>query len=167
MGLGKNEAEIRTKLEYCRSLNFDALCLTELWNHQTAEADFVVSTKNRKDRAGGVGILLGPKLLPYVVKTGSEGSRIVWVRIRGPTCNLVIVGVYLAHSKRKSSPHAEHTLRKLQTFLNSLGRHECVSILGDLNAQLPRNVDGLTGKWTLSKKGDKGNAEGVEEGGKN
>ena len=158
LGLGKYDVEKRTKLDYCRLLGFDALCLTELWNHQAAESDFVVSARDKKDRAAGVGILLSDRLRRHVKETGSEGARIVWVRVRGPTCNLLIVGVYLAHSKRLATPQAGDTLEILQRFLNAQGRHECVIILGDLNAQLPRNVTGLTGRWTLSKQGDKGNA---------
>ena len=57
----------------------------------------------------------------------------------------------------------EHVLEKLNTFISGLGRHECVIVLGDLNAQLPRSVSGLTGKWTWSIDGDKANAPKVLE----
>ena len=58
-------------------------------------------------------------------------------------------------------PHAHNVLKELEQFLTKLGRHECVMVLGDLNAQFPRGVSNLTGKWTMSKKGDKGNAPQV------
>ena len=62
MGLGKTSAEKLTKLDYCRGLGHDVLCLTELWNHQRAADDFVVSDLDKNDRAAGVGILLSDRL---------------------------------------------------------------------------------------------------------
>ena len=43
----------------------------------------------------------------------------------------------------------------------SFGSHEYVIILGDLNAQFPRNKTELTGRWTTSAQGDSGNAPEV------
>ena len=161
LSLGKTEAEREGKLAFCRELGYDVLCLTELWNQQSDREDFVVSDINRTDRAAGVGLLFSKRILPFVKRTGSCGARIVWARINGPTCNLVLVGVYLPHAGKKSQPHAEHVLLKLCEFLEGLGRHECVVILGDLNAQLPRNVEGITGRWTWSIDGDNRNAPKV------
>ena len=161
LGLGKSDEERDAKIDYCRSLGYDILCLTELWNHQRTKSDFLVSAVDKKDRPAGVGLLFSERLRPYVTSTGACGSRIVWARIKGPTCNLVVVGVYLPHSKRKSAPHAHEVLKQLSALMGSFGSHECVIILGDLNAQLPRNKTGLTGRWTLSKKGDSGNAPEV------
>ena len=159
LGLGKTQADRETKLDYCRGIGSDVLCLNELWNHHEEAEDFVVSDKDAKDRAAGVGLLLSARILPHVMDAGSEGARIAWVRIRGPTCNLFIVGVYLPHSRRKAKPHARDVLERLEKFLRGrLGRHDCLIILGDFNAQLPRGFPGLTGKWTLSIQGDKGNA---------
>ena len=150
LALGKTVAERDVKLDLCRSFGYDILCLTELWNQQAEKFDFCVSSIDPSDRAAGVGFLFSERIRPHVFKTGSCGSRIVWARIRGPVCNLVVVGVYLPHAGKKSLPHAEHVLEELGKFLDGLGPHECVIILGDLNAQLPRSVDGLTGKWTWS-----------------
>ena len=154
LALGKTEAEKDVKLDFCRLLGYDVLCLTELWNQQVEKFDFCVSSINLSDRAAGVGLLFSEQIRPHVIRTGSCGSRIVWARIRGPVCNLVVVGLYLPHAGKKKKPHAHHVLEELHNLLDGLGRHECVLILGDLNAQLPRSVDGLTGKWTHSIKGD-------------
>ena len=51
--------------------------------------------------------------------------------------------------------------RQLSELMVSFGSHECVIIMVDLNAQFPRSTTGLTGRWTLSKKGDSGNAPEV------
>ena len=162
LGLGKSPAEKATKLDYCRSIGSDVLCINELWNQQIEAEDFAVSEINKKDRPAGVGLLFSARILPFVRRTGSVGARIVWARIRGPTCNIVVVGIYLPHSKRKAKPHAQDVLDKLEDFIkHQVGSHECLIILGDLNAQLPRLVPGLTGRWTLSIQGDKGNAPKV------
>ena len=81
--------------------------------------------------------------------------------MEGPTCDLVLVGVYLPHSGKKALPHAFHVLGELRKFLAGLGPHDCVLILGDLNAQLGRCIEGITGKWTWSIEGDKRNAPQV------
>ena len=53
LALGETEADREWKLDFCRSIGYDVLCLTELWNQQLASDDFVVSDIDRNDRQGG------------------------------------------------------------------------------------------------------------------
>ena len=60
-----------------------------------------------------------------------------WSKIRGPTCNIVIVIVYLSHESRGGGePYAQDVIDELDEFIRTrIDRHECVIILGDLNAK--------------------------------
>ena len=75
LGLGKTEADRLTKLDYCRSLGSDVLCLTELWNQHSPAEDFVVSEVNPDDRAAGVGLLLSDRIRPHVVLWQNHTDR--------------------------------------------------------------------------------------------
>lgn len=77
------------------------------------------------------------------------GSRIVWVRL-GSTSGVPIflVGVYILHHAQ-AHPSAEDTLEELQQLLATLPSRAVVLVLGDFNAQLGRNLLGLTSRWSV------------------
>lgn len=81
------------RFEYCKSLGYDILALTELWRKQDKFLDstnqFIVGqAKIQKkgkdkgkprfpdDRAAGVGILLSARMQAKVMSSGSEGERV-------------------------------------------------------------------------------------------
>lgn len=60
-----------------------------------------------KDKAAGVGILLSKRAHKKIHSFGSEGERVCWVRLKGPTCDLFIVAVYMPH--RGGHSHVKKT----------------------------------------------------------
>ena len=150
------------RMEYCKSLNYDVLALTELWRtqdiFQTATKHFTVSEPKMikisntdkyqmrfpSDKAVGVGILLSDAAVQKVESFGSEGERVCWVRLRGPACHLFIIAVYMPHRGRVS-PAQGDTLQDLHKVLKTVPQGDCIYILGDLNEQLDVNVQGTTG----------------------
>lgn len=76
---------------------------------------------------------------------GKLGHRGCWVRIRGPVCNLLIIGLYLPPQYSRQS-HVV-TLRKLKELLRECGVHDCVIILGDFNVRLPRCYRDIIGRY--------------------
>ena len=89
------------RYNYCKSLGYDVLSLTELWDKkgkfQDAVKEFIVSeaiqhkkgpnkgkTRFPQDKAAGVGILLSIRMQNKVMTFGSAGARVCWVRLRGP-----------------------------------------------------------------------------------
>jgi len=162
------------RFNFCNSLNYDILAITELWRHQeryeTRSKKFIASKpkiikqgerqgeiRYPEDRAAGVGILLSDRLVKKVTAFGSNGERVCWVRIRGPVCHLFVVSVYLPHRGR-TAPAQGDTLADLQEVLSDVNPHDCVCVLGDLNEQVEASIKGLTGKWTggqASKNADK------------
>ena len=81
----------------------------------------------------------------------SEGDRVCWVRLKGPTCNIFIVAVYMPHRGR-TQPNQDDTIKDLQTVLAKIPHGDCICILGDLNEQLEGNVPNRTGAWTAAPK---------------
>ena len=61
LGLGRTNDERDAKIEYCHTLGYDILCLTELWNCQRTLRDFVVSAVDKKDRPTDVGLVFDEK----------------------------------------------------------------------------------------------------------
>ena len=105
------------RFQYCMSLNYDVLAITELWRNQskfqnkstrfTASSPILISKGARKgqmrypkDRAAGVGIILSKRMQKKMMAFGSQGERVCWVRLAGPVCNLFIIAVYMPHRGR-------------------------------------------------------------------
>ena len=92
---------------YCKSLNHDAFCATETWNsHRHFESwDCVASAENLSgvDKAAGVCIILSRRFASLQMNRGKLGKRGCWVRIRGPVCNLLIIGIYIPSEWTRAS----------------------------------------------------------------
>ena len=144
------------RLNYCNQFNFDVLGLSELHNVQNKsqwQGKYWITSKDAKideqwkstDSVSGVVILLSKRFESRFMAQGSVGSRIVWVRIEGPVCPLFIVCVYVSHKYRKTKPFAEDVIIQLHQLLSNckkLKPMDCVIVLGDLNCELQRNVQG-------------------------
>ena len=151
------------RIQYCKSLNYDILAITELWRNQSkyqrkdnsfiaAEPKLIKKGPKKgqrrfpEDRAAGVGILLSPATQTKVESFGSEGERVCWVRLAGPMCPLFVIAVYLPHRGRVS-PSQDDTLHDLEAVLRTVPQGDCICILGDFNEQLRGNVADRTGKF--------------------
>lgn len=93
------------------------------------------------------------------VHTSSEDSvdtRIVWVRFQGPVCPIFFVVVYIPHKYRTSSSMTTDTLQQLiiDPLKNVAKNDRIIVITGDFNCQLRRNVEGCTGRWSMSKRNE-------------
>ena len=163
------------RLNYCKALEFDILGLTELHNvqnkstwcgkHWITSADAELDEDGvSQDPASGVAILLGPVFANRVLAKGFVGSRIVCVRLDGPVCPLFVVCVYIPHKYKHTSPTAEDVITQLNDLLancKQLKPSDCVIIMGDLNCELQRNVQGCTGRWLMNKRPDNGHGPKV------
>ena len=103
------------------------------------------------DPDAGVAIMLSKRMRKLIDKAGHVGTRIAWVRIRGPMCPLFFIAVYIPH-KYRNSPTATHTLVQLDALIKTVPKNDCLIICGDFNCQLKRNVSGLTGRWSMTSK---------------
>ena len=78
-----------------------------------------------KDPAAGVTILLSRRVLGR----GHVVTRIVWVRLTGPICNLFIVSTYIPHKGRTKDPTTQDTMQQLKTLLSTVSKSDCVIML--------------------------------------
>ena len=90
------------RYHYCKELNYDILGLTELHNTQ-ANAQFkskrwihsapakVNEQGKCSDPAAGVAIMLSQRMAAKILDSGHIGARIVWVRLKGPVCNIFFI----------------------------------------------------------------------------
>ena len=63
--------------------------------------------------ATGVAILISPRMTEKVIGEGYMGTRIVWVRIAGPVCNIFYVVVYIPHKGRRQKAMTKDTIMHL------------------------------------------------------
>ena len=157
--------------EFCKSLDSDILGLTELHNVQTKpqfqSKRWICSQGAEEidgrstDPAAGVAILLSARMTRCVLSKGHVGTRIAWVRLEGPICNLFVIVVYIPHKGRSVAPTAKDTIEQIDNLLRTVPKQDCVILGGDLNCQLQRNVQGCTGKWCMTQKADNGHGEVV------
>ena len=149
----------------CKNLGYDVLAITELWRTAKKYTDGTVSFIHSEpkinvntgapsfpdDVASGVGILLSERAQSKYMSHGSPCERIVWVRLKGPVTNLFIIAVYVPHRARVE-PCQNDTLSSLIELLKKVPKNDCIVVLGDLNEQLPSNIESLTGKWAYDTK---------------
>ena len=145
--------------DYCRLLQYDVLGLTELHNLQEQKRSqsrtwvhsAVAEKKEGKnmDPAAGVAIMLSNRMDDKLLDEGHVGTRIAWVRIKGPVCNIFYIVVYISHKDRTRDPYVKDTIQQLRKLLSTVRKSDCVILAGDFNCQPRRNVSGCTGKWCM------------------
>ena len=116
------------------------------------------------DPDSGVAILLSQRFSKRILAKGAIGSRIVWVRLDGPTCPLFVVCAYIPHKYRTAAPQAADTIADLNCLLTKckdLKSGDCVIVMGDLNCELERNVQGCTGRWLMNTRPDDGHSADI------
>ena len=145
--------------EYVKSLRYDVLGLGELHNKHLEQhyesKRWICSERSKVDKQGvdpdpaaGVAILLSSKMVGRILDSGCVGNRVVWVRLAGPVCNLFVVVVYVSHKGRKKAPFAQDMIKQIQIqeLVSTVNKSDCIIMMGDLNCELQRNVQGCTGK---------------------
>ena len=151
---------------YCRAQQYDVLGLGELHNVQVKkqfqDRRWICSAAAEKNKSGkcsdpaaGVAILLSNRMADKVIDSGHVGTRIAWVRLAGPVCNIFFIVAYVPHKGRVVAPFAQDTIKQLRQLLRTVHKSECIIMCGDLNCQLQRNVPGCTGKWSMTQKPNK------------
>jgi len=148
-------------LEYCQTqTGVDVLCVQELRRDLTSWRSrrlIVGGAPPKEDPASGVALILSQSASERVECRGeNEGSRIVWVRIRGDPHDLVIIGVYIPHHAR-SEPSRSETLEEVRALAKALcSKNDCLIIMGDFNSRMARGIQGVTGKYLMHKTADRG-----------
>ena len=132
--------------EHRKSLDYDIMDLTELHNNQHkpqfADKHWICSdvTKEEDDKStdptAGVAILLSRRMANNILSKGHVGTRIVWVRLKGPVCNMLVVVVYVSHKGRTAKPTAADTIMALNKVLKTVPKQDYIIMGGDLNFQL-------------------------------
>ena len=75
-----------------------------------------------------------------ILDSGHVGTKIAWVRLKDPVCNIFYIVAYIPHKGRTTSPKAEDTIEQLAKLLQKARKSECVILGGDFNCQLQRHV---------------------------
>ena len=105
--------------------------------------------------------MLSQRMAAKILDSGHIGTRIAWVRLKGPVCNIFFIVSYIPHKGRTVTPQAGDTIEQLAKLLQTVRKSECVILTGDFNCQLQRNVQGCTGKWCMTQHENKGHGNKV------
>ena len=136
--------------------DLDIVCLTE--THEWCDDDPLTiysDIPSKQDKWSGVAMLLSKRIHKYVMHHGTIGSRIVYCRLRGLSCNIFVIGVYIPQKMRKS-PDQNDTYNQLESLLSKIGQRDCVMIMGDFNSRLRRDTPGRVGHWCIHTRSDSG-----------
>ena len=93
-------------------------------------------------------MLFSDRIAESVIHRDCRGPRIVYARIRASPCNLFVVCIYVPRSAIQN-PSQSDTLAELDSLLIRAPHHDCMIVLGDFNAKLPRNSGKQTGRWCI------------------
>ena len=99
--------------------------------------------------------MLSNRVRKFVTHWDFIGSRIVYCRLKGHTCNYFVIGIYIPQSKR-INPDQSNTYDELATLLNKVSNRDCIILLGDFNSRLARDIDNHTGHWSIHNRNDDG-----------
>lgn len=147
--LGRKRQDADFYYSYLQSLSHDALGLTEMWNSQRHYESWAcvtsVTSQGGVDRPAGVCILLSRRFASRQLHRGKIGTRGCWVRIQGPTCNLLIICIYVPPIGSKAE--VVGLMKGLREVLLHRSQHDCVILLGDLNVEFPRRYRKIIGPY--------------------
>ena len=144
------------KKELVRSLDYDIVCLPE--THMYTDDDKLMlyaAPPPKNDPYSGVSLMLSSRVTKYVTHWDFIGSRIIYCRLKGQVCNYFVIGIYIPQKKRQN-PDQSTTYDQLEKLLQSIGRRDCVILLGDFNSRLKRDIENHTGHWSIHNKNDAG-----------
>ena len=124
------------RYDYWKELQYDILALTELHDAQAKTQyqgrRWVSSAPSTEDEEGknsnpaaDVAILLSEKMEDKIIDSGHVDTRIAWVRIAGPVCNIYFIVTYVPH-KGRTKPSAKDTIKQLKELLKTIKKSECV-----------------------------------------
>jgi exonuclease III/uncharacterized C2H2 Zn-finger protein len=148
-------------MEYCQTeTGVDILGIQEVRRDLTSRRGGRILTGGAppsSDTGSGVALVLSARASARVeVRGESEGSRIVWARFRGNPHDLLVINCYIPHHARMA-PSREETLREVYDLARSLlKKGDCLIIMGDFNSKMARGEPGITGKYCMHKKADRG-----------
>ena len=75
--------------------------------------------------------MLSTRMTDKVLDEGHVGTRIVWVKIKGPVCNIFYMVVYMSHKGRTVTPQDQDTIGQLRKLLQTIRKTDCVTLSGD------------------------------------
>ena len=146
----------KVKKDILMKSNLDIVCLTETHEWRDQDPSVIYSDAPAKsDKFSGTALIVNRRLSSYIITSGSVGSRIVYCRLRGNSCNIFIVGVYIPQKLRKKPDQAD-TYAQLEALLLKVQQRDCIVLMGDFNSRLPRDSDGRVGHWCIHKRSDSG-----------
>ena len=81
---------------------------------------FYAAPQPKKDPWSGVSLMLSNRVRKFVTHWDFIGSRIIYCRLKGRTCNYFVIGIYIPQSKRKN-PDQLTTYNELVKLLGQVG----------------------------------------------
>ena len=144
------------KKYFVLNLNLDVICLSETHGWCDEDPCAVYSEPPKKsDSWSGTALIVNKRISKYIINTGCIGSRIVFCRLRGLTCNIFVIGIYIPQKKR-TRPDQMEVYDQLESLLLKVSTRDCIVLMGDFNSRLGRDIKGRVGHWSIHKRTDSG-----------
>ena len=145
----------KTKKDLAKEMDFDILCLPETHKYTYNDSHMYAAPPPDNDPWSGVSLMLSNRVRKYVTHWDFIGSRIVYCRLKGHTCNYFVIGIYIPHSKR-NNPDQLNTYDELAKLLSQVSNRDCIIILGVFISRFARDIDNHTDHWSIHNRNDAG-----------
>ena len=91
----------------------------ELLKREFPNRIFCSKPSNKSDSAAGIVIILSKHAANLVIASGTEDSRMAWIRIKG-IYNITVVGCYVPHAHKWRAPFQAEYLQDLENNCRNL-----------------------------------------------
>ena len=150
--------KLKTCLQIMGESNLDVLFLTETkstsYYSYTSEEHLVILSGNNKDKHAGVGVIISPRIRPFLLDIVQVSTRILHVAFRKKGGNLHFIGAYGPHSGLDHDTIREPFWDRLENYIDKIPHPEPVYVTGDFNVRFQaqhRHDQGVTGLYTYGK----------------
>ena len=152
-GISDNAIKREHLVNDSKLYNFDIVCLQEtkcrLFEEQEIERYKLILLEQSKSHHYGLGFLICPSLVQYIVSWKSISGRVAYIDFRVPTRNGTFNSFRLINAYGPTMKLASDDPKEIDTFYRNLrkakkipARHDLLYIGGDFNSRLGRRTIG-------------------------
>ena len=150
--------KLKNSIQMMREHNLGVLFLSETkstsYYSYNSEGHLVVLSGNYREKHAGVGVIIAPKLRPYLLDIIQISPRIIHVTFKKKGGNVHLIGTYAPHSGHDLEEVRQPFWGQIEEHVTKIPQPEPVYITGDFNVRFQGrhpNDEGVLGKFVYGK----------------
>ena len=150
--------KLKNSIQMMREHNLGVLFLSETkstsYYSYNSEGHLVVLSGNNREKRAGVGVIIAPKLRPYLLDIIQVSPRLIHVTFKKKGGNVHLIGTYAPHSGHDLDEVRQPFWDQIEEHITKIPQPEPVYITGDFNVRFQGrhpNDEGVLGKFVYGK----------------